>query len=1583
MIVFDLRRDLLRSYAAYIRSFIQIRGPIIRARVEAELDSGLLWPEALLQLNPSFEPGRTIDDLVDEGVLHPGCRQVFRIKPEPRGQGKPLRLHRHQEQAVRIAREGRDYVLTTGTGSGKSLAYIVPIVDHVLRRGAGRGIRAIVVYPMNALANSQRGELEKFLEHGFPDGRGPVCFACYTGQESDEQKRAIVADPPDVLLTNYVMLELFLTRPQERNLVHAARGLQFLVLDELHTYRGRQGSDVALLVRRVRDALHADRLQCVGLGHARRRGHRRGAAGPGRRGRVRAVRGRPAAGGRRRRDTPSGHDGVRARIRRVPGSAGPAPRGPGSHQPAALRRVHRRPAGLLGRGDLRAAGRAGRRPVGPGPPPQHHRARRGGRRAGRNRGGDGGPLRRGDPRVPPGRLPLRAQPRVRLPRVRVPAAPVHQPRRHGPRHGRAGRPAVRHGPGPAVRPGTPLPRPLAAAFCRECGQEYYTVRSTLDPATGRRAFVPRALSDLQHEDGGEAGFLHISAAEPWPDEPAAVVGRLPDDWVEEHQGPLRVRPGRRKDLPAPVRVGPDAREADEGVDAHFLPAPFRFCLHCGVSYGFRVATDFGKLATLSSEGRSTATTVQCLTAIRGLRREESLPPRARKILSFTDNRQDASLQAGHFNDFVEISLLRSALYRAVRDAGPEGLTHDHLTQKVFDALDLPVELYAFEPTVRFAAAIETKRAMRDVLGYRLYRDLRRGWRVTSPNLEQCGLLEIRYQALEEVCEAEDVWAGLHPALAGAGPSTRRDVARVLLDSMRRSLAIRVDYLDRTAQERIQLSSGQKLVPPWGLDENEALDYAAVLYPRANRGYQEDRSNVYLSPRGGFGLYLGRRTTFPHLAGALALDDRQQIIRELLEALRVAGLVEAVVRPRSADEVPGYQVPATALLWVAGDGTRAFHDPIAVPSAPEAGGRTNPFFVEFYKSVAPEIRGLEAREHTAQVPYPDRLDREERFRSGALPVLFCSPTMELGVDIAELNVVNMRNVPPTPANYAQRSGRAGRSGQPALVFTYCATGSPHDQYFFKRPELMVAGAVRPPRMDLGNEDLVRSHVHAVWLAETGQGLGTSLRDLLDLGRLPGLPLLDHVRSSLEAEAPRIRAKERAGQILASLEGELQGCDWYADGWLDEVLAQAPRRFDAACERWRGLFRAAVAQLEAQNRIIGDASRPAPDKNRARLLRREAESQIDLLTEANNLAQADFYSYRYFASEGFLPGYSFPRLPLSAYIPARRARQSRDEFVSRPRFLAITEFGPRSIVYHEGSRYQINRVILPVQEDEHLATDQAKLCPACGYLHPVPDGVGPDRCERCEAALAPALAPLFRLQNVSTKRREKINSDEEERRRLGYQVQTGVRFAEHGGRPSCRTATIEADGADGDGTEALAALTYGQAATLWRINLGENRRKNRDQFGFVLDIERGYWARSEQAGDEEDEPDPMTPRTLRVIPYVEDCRNALLLRFDTIQPPRSSPRSRRPSRRRSRSGTSLRTASWPPSRCPRGICGGRSCSTSRPRAAPACSAAWSTTPRPWAGSPARPYGSATSTPTLARTSAAARRPARTARRPATTA
>jgi ATP-dependent helicase YprA (DUF1998 family) len=108
-------------------------------------------------------------------------------------------------------------------------------------------------------------ELEKFLTAGYPVGRAPVTFERYTVQESQEERERIAANPPDILLTNYAMLELIMTRvdANDRAVMRAAEGLRFLVLDELHTYRGRQGADVAMLVRRVREWLNATALRCI------------------------------------------------------------------------------------------------------------------------------------------------------------------------------------------------------------------------------------------------------------------------------------------------------------------------------------------------------------------------------------------------------------------------------------------------------------------------------------------------------------------------------------------------------------------------------------------------------------------------------------------------------------------------------------------------------------------------------------------------------------------------------------------------------------------------------------------------------------------------------------------------------------------------------------------------------------------------------------------------------------------------------------------------------------------------------------------------------------------------------------------------------------------------------------------------------------------------------------------------------------------------------------------------------------------------------------------------------------------------
>ncbi len=259
--VFSLRDSVVSEYRKFATSFTTIHAEDIRQQVEAIYAEGRFWPDPLIQINPSYKRGANLEALIAGGALDPRTADIFRAD------GAPLSLYKHQEQAIALASPGESYVVTTGTGSGKSLCFFIPIVSTVLaekRRGGARRTRAIIIYPMNALANSQLEELDKFTAN--VPGERPVTFARYTGQDDTEERRRISENPPDILLTNFMMLELLMTRQDEldRKVIGNCAGLRFLVLDELHTYRGRQGADVALLVRRVRERLSPEKLQCIG-----------------------------------------------------------------------------------------------------------------------------------------------------------------------------------------------------------------------------------------------------------------------------------------------------------------------------------------------------------------------------------------------------------------------------------------------------------------------------------------------------------------------------------------------------------------------------------------------------------------------------------------------------------------------------------------------------------------------------------------------------------------------------------------------------------------------------------------------------------------------------------------------------------------------------------------------------------------------------------------------------------------------------------------------------------------------------------------------------------------------------------------------------------------------------------------------------------------------------------------------------------------------------------------------------------------------------------------------------------------------
>lgn len=1499
MDTFEFRSRLVAEYAAFTRSFTRIKAEDLRSFVDAAYDSQRYWPAPLVQVNPNFKTGASVEALARPGGLHAECARIFRVGKTAASAGVSLTLFKHQEEAIDFAQRGASYVLTTGTGSGKSLAYFIPVIDAILKAKAiepAPRTRAIVIYPMNALANSQLEELGKFLaDYG---DQPPVTYGRYTGQEDEDERRRLAAHPPDLLLTNFMMLELLMTRQDDKDkaVMRNARGLRFLVLDELHTYRGRQGADVALLVRRVREAL-ADQLQCIGTSATMATEGREQEKNA----KVAEVAGRlfgvPLTAANiitetLQRVTPE--DLLVEHIRPQLGTAIRA----GLPTKAGFQELARHPLAIWIELTLGLTYSEG----------QWRRAQ---------------PItleEAADRLVEDSGIEVEQARQVLADFLLLAYRTTDKPPEAGGRslfafklHQFISSGSKLYGTleaegrryltleGSQYVPGDRSRRLFALHFCRDCGQEYAPVWDEQTP--GGRIFNPRNIEERHHPEGDSediaSGYFMPDTSGIWEDS----LDRYPETWLEPRQnGDLRLKSYYRKRQPHHIRVNAEGAHAADGTPGWYIPGNLGFCLRCGlVHHG--AGKESLRLTGLSGEGRSSATTMLTLSALRYLYEEdEQLKAEAKKILGFTDNRQDAALQAGHFNDFLQVLLQRAALLAAVPKAGGR-LAEAEVADAVFKALGFDRDdpgvraEYMQDPNVKGHARRQVQDVMRAILGYRVYYDLRRGWRFNNPNLEQLGLVQIQYQDLDDLVADQESWADAPPILLAASPEVRKRLLIKLFDAMRQGLCLASRYLDRAELDRLKTSSYANLREPWGFTEDETPVSASWFIITASPRDEDRRNLDYLvsgSARSKLGKDIKQASTWreadgrdnPH-AGKIKDEHYEEIARALLKAAKSYGLV---VSEETEFGMKGYQLKGAGLLWTLGEGQS------------RQGSDDNAYFPTLYGNIAGLLANpvhrlfdFEAREHTAQVEQDDRLEREARFRftdkdkadwlaaKGKplewLPVLFCSPTMELGVDISSLNTVYLRNVPPTPANYAQRSGRAGRAGQPALVITYCAAQSPHDQYFFRDPVRMVHGQVNPPTLDLANRELIQSHLQAVWLAETGKKLDNSVRGLLDMND-PQAPLTDEYRQQMDADAPQRRAHARGLRILSMLAGELtpQKAPWYSEHFAEQVFRQAFASFDRALDRWRDLFAATKRQMEINQKVMNNPAASERDRRDAKQRHDEAFRQQSLLLQESGSANSDFYTYRYLASRGFLPGYNFPRLPLMAYIPARKGKIGRENFLSRPRFLALAEFGPYSLIYHEGSQYRVTRAMLSVGADDQvslgakLTTDVARLCPACGYGH-FRNQRDADRCVSCNAPLADALSVqnLYRIENVSTKRAERITANEEERVRQGYEMQTTLQFGEQEGKLQVMHAVLK------DGDTSVLELQYSQSATVWRMNLGWRRRKEKSLLGFMINPVTGHWM---GGADETGEPDPETPPDKTppqpIVPYVEDRRNLLIIR-----------------------------------------------------------------------------------------------------------
>jgi len=1296
--------DALReSYERYLKTIYPFRDEALRDQFRSALkEDRRLVTGPLLEAAPPYRPGRSLSELVAAGELSPGFRELCRDN-EHLPFERPLYVH--QERAIANVVAGRNLIVASGTGSGKTESFLIPIIDSLLREQSQGtlsqpGVRALLLYPMNALANDQLLRLRQLLSH-YP----AITYGRYTGEteetpkgalsrfreqeKSDPQPNELISrvamreSPPHILLTNYAMLEYLLLRPQDTEFFDGPTGRhwRFIVLDEAHVYDGATGIEVGMLLRRLRDrVLRGGRgLRCIATSAT---------LGSGEDDSVRA-----ADFAQELFDEPFAAGDVVVAERQPVDAAGET-WGDGSIA------LYEALAALA------VAAEPSKRTVAD-VAEQHG--------------------------VPPA-VVATARQAPDLPRALYAVL-------RGDARLRRLQHELADGPQLLLDVAGPLFAELPTDAAREATVRLIDLAVRARPSEDEPPLLParyhvfaRSLEGafvclLPHDD--DLPHLHLGRHESCPECGAAVfelatcarcgtvylVGTLEDNndtdekthRLRQLTGDTAVGAGQRvyfilEDEVTDVNEDDLAEaeaETQAALDEDQWPA-WSICLRCGMvvkehqqppcgHYDWRKVREApfeedkpNKMICGKCRTRSQGIVYRFLTgrdapvSVLASQLYAQLPPapdndmmsrrpgQGRKLLIFADSRQDAAFTAPYLERTSNNILYRRLILQMLLEH-PDARQGDLAIDSLADIL----QRRALDQGILDEDDDSYKRRS-ETLKW-LTREL------TDPaqtqGLEGLGLLRLRLNRPRDA---------VVPALLLVPPwnlteAEAWDLIEQLLDTVRRRGAVRF---------------------PEGVNPED--DFFAprnrpyFLTLQLNEGKQPNRKYVVQGwiPRGNVAntrtelLEKLLARTAPGMDKAARRAQAVEVLNGLWRYLHGGAWKD---RLWATESKPGegvvYQLKAKQWRWaaVADDETlwrcercrhiapRTLHDvcPVygcdgdlrPVPSAELQGNEQH--YRYLYRNLTPTYMKVE--EHTAQWKPTKAAEIQNDFIAGKVNVLSCSTTFELGVDVGTLNAVMMRNVPPTTANYVQRAGRAGRRSDTAAFALTFAQRRPHDLAYYKNPARMVGGRVQPPTISIRNPQIVLRHMASVLIAaflrRSADELGRfSQSSELKVGEfflpenepIAGPELLkDFVAQKPEDVADALRRI-----VPASLQPELQIDDW---GWLtvltnDEgtgLLDVATTMIRQDIELYRGLAEEARSNLMTTHSLA-----------RAKFYL-EVENTIRERGLLNELSR-----------RGVLPKYGFPVDVVSMATAHVNVDEAKDIDLDRDLRMAISEFAPGS-------------------------------------------------------------------------------------------------------------------------------------------------------------------------------------------------------------------------------------------------------------------------------------------------------------------